>query len=491
MPLPVLIALFLAFGVNTADTTSAKAPTRFEIAASVSEVVGLVLFIGLFAFAFGRLIAWLVRRFDGGSHRTRRAYVLGVRLIDLFSLLAYARMIHQLGWPALVQAATGDLVLIDEALIFLPFPLMQILGWWGLHAAEHAIRWRVPKRPGRYVWLKARQAYGMILPVAAVYAIGSDILRILRPESALSPWERPLALAFMGAFVLAASPLLVRIAWPTRPLPPGPLRDRLERLTRRVGFRCTDILVWDTNGMVINAGVTGSLPWFRYVLLTDALVDCLNPAEVSAVFGHEIGHIAHRHLVSFGLFILGSLGVYAWADVAVAGLMFHLPRPSWRAAEGLPSLVIELAAALLLVGGYFLLVFGHLSRRFERQADVFGCRVVSCGQSECPPHLDLDDHADPIMLPAPAASRDMILCPVGIQIFISALSNVADLNGMRPGAWSWRHGSILRRIAFLESLANQPEAERKFQRGVSRMRKGMAILLGLTLLGAVWSGLLR
>ena len=115
----------------------------------------------------------------------------------------------------------------------------------------------------------------------------------------------------MGLLVLVLSPLFVRLAWPTRPLPPGPLRDRLEHLAKRFGFRCTDILVWDTGHVLVNAGVTGALPWFRYVLLTDALIENLNPLEVAAVFGHEIGHIAHRHLFYFGFFFVGSLGVMA------------------------------------------------------------------------------------------------------------------------------------------------------------------------------------
>ena len=60
----------------------------------------------------------------------------------------------------------------------------------------------------------------------------------------------------MGALVLVLAPAFVRLTWPTRPLPPGPLRDRLERLSRRFRFRCTDILVWDTGQALVNAGVT-------------------------------------------------------------------------------------------------------------------------------------------------------------------------------------------------------------------------------------------
>ena len=491
MPVPVLIALFLAFGFHASEEVSTRVLTPVDIAERVAEILGAIAFLGIFAFLFGRLIAWLVNRHDGVSTQLRRAHYLGVRLVDLLCLVAFGWMIHDLGYASMIHQAIGNPVLVDEVLIFLPFPIMQLLGWWGLHAAERAIRWRVARTPGRYVWLKARQSFGMILPVAAFYAAGSDLFRLLRPDDSANLWEKPLGLALMGGFVLLVSPLLVRIAWPTRPLPSGPLRDRLERLAGRAGFRCTDILVWDTNGTVINAGVTGSLPWFRYVLLTDALVECLPPPEVAAVFGHEIGHIAHRHLVSFGLFIVGSLGVYALTDAAITTMMLQIPRPPWLAAEGIPALILELAVALLVVGVYFLLVFGHLSRRFERQADVFGCRVVSCGQSDCPPHFDLDDdpsHEANHNHPSPSKTA---LCPIGIRIFVTALTNVAELNGMKPGAWSWRHGSIRRRIAFLESLTNQPEAERKFQTGVTRMRRGVALVLGLTLLLAFWTGLFR
>jgi len=60
------------------------------------------------------------------------------------------------------------------------------------------------------------------------------------------------------------------------------------------------------------------------------------------------------------------------------------------------------------------------------------------------------------------------LCPVGIRIFANALVNVASLNGMELRTRSWRHGSISRRIAFLESLEGRSEAERRFQVEVRR-----------------------
>ena len=279
--------------------------------------------------------------------------------------------------------------------------------------------------------------------------------------------------------MLAVSPLFIRLAWPTRSLPPGPLRRRLERIAARVDFAFTDVLVWDTGNMMVNACVTGILPRFRYVLLTDALIDSLSPLEVAAVFGHEIGHIAHRHLLYFAFFFVGSLGV-----LTILAEVVSLAGPYAEQAATLtpwtPAVVSEMFQGVALLGAlglYFWFIFGHLSRRFERQADVFGSKVVSCDMADCPPHKDLDHEQSP----PPEARRGPQLCPVGIRIFADALASVARTNGLDPTGRSWRHGSIARRISFLEGLERRPESEGDFQRSVRRLRIGLGIVLLLAI----------
>ena len=137
---------------------------------------------------------------------------------------------------------------------------------------------------------------------------------------------------------------------------------------------------------------------------------------------------------------------------------------------------------ILLVGSYIFLVFGFVSRRCERQADIYGCRTVSCGRSHCLGHA-----TDEELLPAARG-----LCPTGIQIFISALEKVAYLNGIsrdRPG-WlqSWQHSTIARRVAFLESVLIDPNQEPRFQRHVGRVKWGLFLTMACLLLafGAIW-----
>ncbi len=304
-----------------------------------------------------------------------------------------------------------------------------------------------------------------------------------------TPAAEPIELAVLGLLIFAVSPLFIRLAWPTRSLPAGPLRNRLERAARRVGFRFNDLLVWDTGHLMVNACVTGVLPQFRYVLLSDALIDSLSPVEVAAVFGHELGHIAHRHLPFFGFFFLGILALLSLVTQFITLPSAWFERLPWLSAEQIPQ-VGELAEGALTLGAlglFFWLIFGLVSRRFERQADVFGCKVVSCGVAQCPPHFDLEEGTYGL---EPANSLSLGLCPVGIQIFSEALAKVACQNGIDPAARSWRHGSIANRLGFLRRLQADPQSERLFQRSIVSLRltlmAGLVITLLVALLTRTW-----
>src|SRR5262249_15222101 len=205
------------------------------------------------------------------------------------------------------------------------------------------------------------------------------------------------------------------------------------------------ILLWDTRGGMANAMVTGPLPWLRYVFLSDRLLEALAPDEVEAVFGHEVGHVRHGHLLYYALFLalsltalrlLWSLGAHLVGGAAAAAppaatAEADAPADGGEAWEAVPQ--------LLLAGAYVFFVFGFLSRRCERQADVYGCRAVSCPAAACAGHVSAAELAP--------AGRG--LCPTGIRTFIGALDRVAAVNGIsrrRPG-WvhAWLHGSIGRR----------------------------------------------
>jgi STE24 endopeptidase len=481
MPVSLLIALLIAFGVEPA---AAGVPLA-DVGTRVLETFGGIALIASLAFGLGFWVAFRASYVGSSTSRLRHVYVLGMRLLTFLSLVVYGWIIHSVGWSKLVRTNWGldGVIFVDDVVVFLPFALIQLLIWWGSFFAERALirQGSGSERPlSRYLVLKGRQSVGLTLPVVLMYVLRRDVIRRFFPAWDDYAAGEVIEMAVLGSLILAISPFFVRLAWPTHSLPAGALRRRLEHAAKRVGFRFTDILVWDTGQMMVNACVTGIVPGFRYVLLSDALLDSLTPLETAAVFGHEIGHVAHRHFLYFAFFFMGSLGVLSLCGDAVSLVGPVVSQSSWLSPRNAAVLgqLVESGALLLSLGLYFWLVFGHLSRRFERQADVYGSKVVSCDTALCPPHKDLDNE----LAPNQAVPLQITLCPVGIRIFADALTAVARSNGLDRSNYSWRHGSIANRIAFLEGLERHPEREDTFQRGVLRLRLVLGSILATAVL---------
>lgn len=487
LPVPLLIALILAFGM---DPPRSGLPIP-DAGLRVLQTCGGISVVAILSFGFALWIASQVSQGATPPSRVRRRHIRGVQLLTLISLVVYGWIIHSVGWGRVVRANWGleRLGVLNDAIVFLPFVVIQLVVWWGQFVADRAFQRGVERLPaarlGRYLLLRSRQSLGLMMPVILLLVIRRDILGRLWPHWDEMAAAGPIEVALLGGLVLAA-PLFVRFAWPTRSLPPGPLRTRLERAASRAGFRFRDILLWDTGNSVLNACVTGVVPGFRYVLLTDALVDTMTPVEVAAVFGHEIGHIAHRHLLYFGFFFAGSLAFITLLTACVsAGLAWltNVPGvPVW-AAETIGGDIGQEVLILVFAGVYFWLIFGHLSRRFERQADVFGSKVVSCDQADCPPHADIEMDSSPT-----TSRRRLPLCPGGLRTFSEALAIVAQCNNMEFQRRSWRHGSIASRILFLQQLESDPRREAGFQREMTILRGALGLILVLALCA---SGLLQ
>ena len=484
MPVFPLIALFLGLGT---ESIVFPEPVPFEqVWPRAWEALGMVVAIGVISLAISSVAIFRLRRPGKVAPTVRLLLSIGPRVVDLLTLVGYAWVILCLQWPEVVRSGLGlrDVVLVDDVLILLPFVMAQLAAWTGFYPADRILRAirvgedQPPIGLVRHLILKARRSLGMSLSAYLVIALGQDLARVAWPSSAETPEFQIATMAVMGAVILAFAPAFVRLSWPTYPMPVGPLRDRLERLSRRFGFRCTDILIWETDDTIVNAGVTGALPFYRYVVLTDALVACMNEHETAAVFGHEVGHVRHRHLGFFGVFVVGSMGLLALANDLISG---HVVKALGSFGGATVSELVQGGVLLTLGLAYFGLTFGLISRRFERQADVFGCRAVSCDRVDCPPHPDLYGHSGAVPASGP-------ICPVGIRTFVNGLAKVAALNRVEPTARSWRHGSIARRIAFLEGLEGKPDAERRFQTGTARLRAALVIGLIAALITAFQTG---
>lgn len=415
---------------------------------------------------------------------------------DVCGLAVYAAVLKWLGWGAIVQDLWGleDWLLVDELLILAPYLMTETLSLvagykvertirLGLAALGHEVRtvWTLPQ----YLNFQLRNQLGIWLSTALVVTAVKDIAAWIVPDWDQSATTALAAMLATSLSVLALSPLIIRFVWQATPLPAGPLRQQLEAVARRLGFRCSNILVWHTSGGVANAAITGIVPQLRYVLLSDALLEQLSAAQVQAVFGHEVGHVRHHHISYYFGFVLGSVLLAslltqpaAWAIHAIV-------------SEGLWDWLLWLweyvPLEIWLLGPYFVVVFGILSQCFERQADLFGSRTASLLTT--PPvvseaNSDPGDAAEAVNAPkAPTIERGtqragrVPVQPQGVEVFIDALEKVAVLNGIGRKWWSWRHGSIASRIAFLNRVAQHPQLADQFDRRVRLLRCGVAVLL--------------
>ena len=157
-------------------------------------------------------------------------------------------------------------------------------------------------------------------------------------QAADLPWEVPpskgayaaVSLLSAGSVFLLA-PAILRHVLNTRPLADSPLRQRLEAMCKTAGLGYREILLWHTDNHMGNAAVMGVMPWVRYILLSDLLLETMTDRQIEAVFAHELGHVAHRHLIWSGVFViilmLVAVGPGKWVgDMSSAHLLVGAQR---------------------------------------------------------------------------------------------------------------------------------------------------------------------
>jgi STE24 endopeptidase len=186
--------------------------------------------------------------------------------------------------------------------------------------------------------------------------------------------------------VWAAFNVLLLMLYPTviaplfnkfTPLADDALRERIERLLARCGFRAQGLFVMDSSRRSShgNAYFTGFGAAKRIVLF-DTLIQSLDPAEVEAVLAHELGHFKHRHVIKrIGLLFATSL-VLLW----VLGILKDAP---WfYSALGVSAQGTAMALVLFFltmpVFTFMLQPLSSLfSRKHEFEADEYAARQAS------------------------------------------------------------------------------------------------------------------
>jgi STE24 endopeptidase len=161
------------------------------------------------------------------------------------------------------------------------------------------------------------------------------------------------------------------------PLEDGDLRQRIERLLERCGFRAEGLFVMDGSKRSShgNAYFTGFGRTKRIVFF-DTLMQRLTPEEIEAVLAHELGHFARGHIPRL-------LAVrFALALLLLAALGWLYDEPAFYRALGLsePHIGAALAGFALLLPAFtfpFQPLASLIARRQEFEADAFAARHAS------------------------------------------------------------------------------------------------------------------
>ncbi len=369
-------------------------------------------------------------------------------LLTRHSILAVALFaidIYGLSMPSLLlDVPLFEAIPTLKALLFLGLFVFYLTIVWfcAYETNQRLFSLAIPRRA--YIWSQVTFSIPVLLPYLILSAV-EDLVNALPAspvkEFLASPTGQAVYFLLFLAIVVVVAPSMLKIIWGCKPLEPGEMRDRIERLCSRAGVEYANILDWPIfGGRMITAGVMGFVKQFRYLLVTRALLSSLDPSEIEAVIAHEIGHVRKKHLLFYLMFFAGFMLIsYAIVDLVIYLVIFVDPVFRFFTDLGFDQLTLSSVFLTTLWGiaflVYFRFVFGYYMRNFERQADGFV--------------FTLFDSAQPL---------------------ISTLEKIAVSSGQPPDRPNWHHYSISERMYFLANCETDrshiDRHDRKIQRSI-------------------------
>lgn len=441
---PLIVALVALFSVEGSGVLPEDAGTGlfWFLLTMWAPAVGAVAF------------SVLLRRHVADDPEARWLWVGRVRrLVALIELLLVGAFVAHV-----VVGRFADIV--DGYLAFTGMPgvarvvalVPLVVGMLVTRLANHEIRREDEPYRGRFLLLQSKLATIPLAPIL-IYVTLADLFEFAPIEVRLLavslPWLGYLAPLALVVVAYMFAPKLLHLLWRTRRLNDPDMNARVAAIARRHGIRYRQISVWYTGGVrIANAAVAGLIPRTREIFVTDWLLHRLDDDEVESVLAHELGHIKYRHPWVYLLFSFSYFGAY----VLVFGAL--------RAA--LPPILTErVLGPILLVASffylYFVLLLGFVSRRLERQADLFAVCAVT------------DPEAFPRALRKLAAIHSL---PMRVR---------------RIFEWTRTHPSIQRRIDFSTAVIQGRPEEMRYARTLNTAR----VLVGVVPVIAVLLYLLR
>lgn len=158
------------------------------------------------------------------------------------------------------------------------------------------------------------------------------------------------------------------------PLNDENLRERIESMMTRVGFKSKGIFVMDASKRDgrLNA-YFGGLGNAKRVVLFDTLLEKVSQDGLLAILGHELGHFKHKDIIK-------NIAVMAVLMFVLFFIMGNLPTnlfTSLGVSQNPATTIIFLLLISPIVSFWAMPIMGIVSRKAEYRADEYGSQLTS------------------------------------------------------------------------------------------------------------------
>ena len=367
------------------------------------------------------------------------AYQTVVMKLSILSILIFALTLYLLGlkyWLLKIPGFSTVSILSSSAAISLFFALLATIWYYGYPAYRRFFNY--PHKRWSYIGSQIKLNLPILFPWA-ILTMCYDLITLLTWPSLRNVFETETGqFMFFGLFLILLVvflPPLIKHWWGCSTLPDTDKKRSIVHFLRDTGFKYKEILRWPLlEGRTMTAGVMGLVPRFRYILVTDSLVDILSKGELNAVMAHEMGHIRYRHILFYILFLLGYMVIsFGLFDILVYVMalqprLLGLLSSQQELQAGIFYSVLSVPVILSIVL-YFRYIMGFFMRNFERQADLYSARLVG-----------------------------------GPEPTIMSLEKIARFSGQSRHRPSWHHFSIAETVAFLWRYGQDPRLIKRHSR---------------------------
>jgi Zn-dependent protease with chaperone function len=404
-------------------------------------VITWVIFAAYCRWGFQRLLHHLVKpeRETAFAAEQYHALVFRLSVLAIFFFALDVHFFHIKIWLQLIPGIRAFSVL-QGILAVLVFVAYQVTIWYfAFPAYERAFQTGIARRS--FIVSNLKLNVPILFPWVMLSLI-YDLIFLSSWTSLHTFMSRPggevLFFSLFLFILMIFMPGLIRTWWSCKPFLPSEKVAALKSFLQEKHFKYQELLRWPIfEGRIMTAGIMGMVPRFRYILITDALMDILSIEELKAVVAHEMGHARYRHFFFYLVFFIGfavvSTGLWDFFAVLLSTQPF-LMRIIGTGASADASFLYFLLSLPILVSMvvYFRYVMGFFMRHFERQADLYSALTMG----------------SPLQT-------------------ISSLEKIAILSGKIRDLPSWHHFSIGRRVDYLWKSLRDPGLIRKHNRFVS------------------------